>query len=152
VEYDTIFKTDNQFIDKTTEKEALFNPLMLFEQNTCFLSTSCDQDKMLIRRVSSYFERNFDFTAQEVVGSSLDILLPPSVRSFHHQMFLAWAQDGRSNNEECYSIRKVMPMTKHGYLSPCFKFYKYYLRSDGEVEYIAMLKRNKQDEMFILAN
>lgn len=30
VEYDSIFKTGNYFVDKTTEKEQLFNPIMLF--------------------------------------------------------------------------------------------------------------------------
>ncbi len=30
VEYDSIFKTDNYFVDKTTEKDLLYNPIMLF--------------------------------------------------------------------------------------------------------------------------
>ena len=60
VEYDSIFRSGNQFIDKTSEKEALFNSIMLFEQNTCFISVSCDEEKMIVKKVSTYFERNFD--------------------------------------------------------------------------------------------
>jgi hypothetical protein len=30
VDYDAIFKSENYFVDKTTEKEQLFNPIMLF--------------------------------------------------------------------------------------------------------------------------
>lgn len=45
-----------------------------------------------------------------------------------------------------------MPLTSQGYLAPSFKFYKYYLRSDSEVEYVAMFKRNKKDDMLLLVN
>jgi hypothetical protein len=152
VEYDTIFKTGNYFIDKTTEKEALFNPVMLFEQNTCFVAASCDEEKMLIKRVSGYFKRNFDYEPRDIVNSPLHTLMPPSIRSFHHAIFLSWVKEGRTNNEECYTIKKIMPLTGLGYLAPSFKFYKYYLRSDSEIEYIAMLKRNRKDEMIILVN
>ena len=116
------------------------------------MSASCDQEKMLIRRVSNYFQRNFDHEPRSLINSSLDTLLPPSIRQFHHPMFLSWVKQGRTNNEELYSVKEVMPLTSRGYLAPCFKFYKYYLRSEGEVEYIGMLKRNKKDELFILAN
>ena len=67
-------------------------------------------------------------------------------------MFLSWVKEGKTNNDEFYPIREALPITSQGFLAPCFKFYKYYLRNDGEVEYIAMLKRNKNDEMLILAN
>lgn len=59
-------------------------------------------------------------------------------------MFLSWARDGKNRNEHFYSIRKVTPLTKKGFLAPSFKFYKYYVLNSGEIEYIAMFKRNKQ--------
>ncbi len=61
VDYDTIFKSQNYFVDKTTEKEQLFNPIMLFQQNTCFIHTICDEDKMTITKVSNFFEKNFEY-------------------------------------------------------------------------------------------
>lgn len=152
VEYDAIFKTGNYFIDKTSEKEALFNPVMLFEQNTCFVAAACDEEKMLIKRVSGYFKRNFDYEPRDMVNAPLYNLMPGSIRSFHHAIFLSWVKEGRTNNEECYAVKKIMPLTGLGYLAPSFKFYKYYLRSDSEIEYIAMLKRNRKDEMLIMAN
>ncbi len=65
---------------------------------------------------------------------------------------LRWVKEGRNSNEEYYSVKKVYPITKRGFLTPCFKFYKCFLRTTNEVEYIAMFKRNKQDEMLVLAN
>lgn len=131
MEYDAIFKTDNHFIDKTSEKEALYNSIVLFEQNTSYVSVTCDEEKMLIRKVSNYFQRNFDHEPQYLINTPLDVLLPPSIRSFHHSMFLSWVKDGKTNNDECYPIREVFPITSRGYLAPCFKFYKYYLRNEG---------------------
>lgn len=125
---------------------------MLFEQNTCFVAASCDMEKMIIKRVSGYFKRNFDFEPREVANSSIHCLMPQSIRSFHHAMFVSWLKEGRTNNEDCYRVKKIMPLTKAGYLAPCFKFYKYYLRADNELEYIAMLKRNRKDEMIVLVD
>jgi hypothetical protein len=107
---------------------------------------------MVITRVSNFFQRNLDYDPQEIIGSSLNQLMPPSIRAFHHPMFLSWVKDGRSNNEACYEIKKIFPLTKRGYLYPCFKFYKRYIQVGGEVEYIAMLKSNRQDEQLILIN
>jgi hypothetical protein len=78
--------------------------------------------------------------------------MPPSVRAFHHPMFLGWVKEGRSSNEACYEIKKIYPLTKRGYLYPCFKFYKRFIQEGGEVEYIAMLKSNRQDEQLMLLN
>lgn len=139
-------------MDKTTEKELLYNPIMLFEQNTCYLHAKCDEEKMIITRVSSFFQRNLDYDPKEIVNSSLAQLMPSSVRSFHHAMFLNWVKDGRSSNEACYEIKKIYPLTKRGYLYPCFKFYKRFIKLDGEAEYIAMLKSNRQDEHLMLLN
>lgn len=102
VEYDSIFKTDNYFVDKTTEKELLYNPIMLFEQNTCYLHARCDEEKMVITRVSNFFQRNLDYEPQEIINSSLTQLMSPSVRNFHHPMFLTWVKEARSSNEAYY--------------------------------------------------
>lgn len=59
-------------------------------------------------------------------------------------MFVNWAKFGKNKNESFYSVKKVTPITKKGYLVPCFKFYKYYILNNGEIEYIAMLKKNKK--------
>ena len=78
--------------------------------------------------------------------------MSPSVRQFHHRVFLKWIKDGKNTSEEHYTVKKVYPVTKRGFLKPCFKFYKCFLRTSGEIEYIAMFKRNKQDEMVVLVN
>lgn len=83
---------------------------------------------MVITKVSNFFYRNFDYLPNDIVNSPLNILMPPSVKKFHHKMFLNWTKDGLSNNEEYYGVKKIFPLTKKGYLAPCFKFYKQYLR------------------------
>jgi hypothetical protein len=133
VEYDSIFKTSNYFIDKTTDKELLYNSIMLFEQNTCFVHATCDDEKMNITKVSNYFSTNFGYDRNDIVNSPLQILMTPTVKKLHSQMFMKWVKDGRSNNEDFYSVKKVYPLTKKGYINPCFKFYKTYLRLQGEV-------------------
>ena len=145
VEYDSIFKTGNYFVDKTTEKEQLFNPIMLFEQNTCYIHAKCDEEKMIITKVSNFFERNFDYDPKEIINSSISVLMPPSIAKFHHAMFLHWIKEGKCNNETSYATQKIYPITKRGYLYPCFKFYKRYIQLTGDIDYIVMLKSNKQD-------
>lgn len=98
VEYESIFKTNNHFIDKTTEKEDLYNPIMLYEQNTCYITATCDEQNMIIRRVSDYFKRYFDYEPKEIQGSHLHSLMAPSIKAFHHKMFLEWIKQGRNSN------------------------------------------------------
>jgi len=69
--------------------------------------------------------------------------MPPTVKKIHHSAFIRWLRDGRCYNEEYYSVKKVYPVTKKGFIIPSFKFYKYYLKLNGEAEYIAMFKRNR---------
>lgn len=47
-------------------------------------------------------------------------------------------------------MKKIFPVTKHGFIIPVYKFYKQVLyldRATGEYElqYIAMIKKNKED-------
>jgi hypothetical protein len=83
--------------------------------------------------------------------------MPPSVKKIHHEKFLEWAGEGKSNNESTYEVKKVFPVTKNGFIIPVYKFYKQVLyldRDTGEydLQYIAMIKKNKEDEMVAIVN
>ena len=80
------------------------------------------------------------------------MLMAPSIRTAHHKKFLSWIKNEKSNNEAYYEIKKNYPLTKKGYIYPCFKFYKRYIKLNGDIEYISMLKSNKKDEQIILMN
>jgi hypothetical protein len=59
--------------------------------------------------------------------------MTPTIKKAHHSVFLKWVKEGRSNNEEYYSVKKVFPLTKRGFITPCFKFYKRYITISGEI-------------------
>jgi hypothetical protein len=54
-------------------------------------------------------------------------------------------------------VKKVFPINKHGFAIPVYKFYKqviYYDQKMGtyDLQYIALIKRNKDDEMVAIVN
>jgi len=88
---------------------------------------------MNITKVSNYFTKNFGYDRNDIINSPLQILMTPTIRKVHSQVFMKWVKDGRNNNEDLYIIKKVYPLTKKGYINPSFKFYKAYLRLEGDI-------------------
>ena len=76
----------------------------------------------------------------------------PCVEKFHQDLFTDWAGSGKSNNETAYSVKKIFPIDRDKYVVPCFKFYKQYLCENKELQYVAMLKKNKEEESTIILN
>jgi hypothetical protein len=80
-----------------------------------------------------------------------------SIKKIHHDKFIEWAGEGKSNNESAYEVKKIFPVTKNGFIIPVYKFYKQVLYLDRkageyELQYIAMLKKNKEDELVAIVN
>ncbi len=53
---------------------------------------------MVVTKVSKFFERNFEYEPNEIINSTINMLMPPSIVKFHHPLFLSWIKEGRSNN------------------------------------------------------
>lgn len=53
---------------------------------------------MNITKVSNYFSTNFGYDRNDIINSPLQVLMTPTVKKFHSQMFMKWIKDGRNNN------------------------------------------------------
>ena len=71
---------------------------MLFESHTCFIHINGHLEQPLIKRVSSFFYKMFKYTENEIIESSIENLMTPSIRSNHQKSFLLWAAEGKGNN------------------------------------------------------
>jgi hypothetical protein len=49
-------------------------------------------------------------------------------------------------------VKKVFPVNKDGFIVATFKFVKQFLCENRELQYVAMLKKNKEEENVILLN
>jgi hypothetical protein len=67
-------------------------------------------------------------------------------------MFTNWINLGKSNSEIEYLIRKIYPITSKGYIFSAYKLYKQYINQNNELEYIAMIKKNNDDENIVMVD
>ena len=79
-------------------------------------------------------------------------MLIPCFRKFHLKRFLEWAGEGKSNNENTYTTKKVFPRNSDGLIVPTFKFYKQFLCNNKELQFVGMFKKNKEEENIMILN
>lgn len=78
--------------------------------------------------------------------------MPQCFKNMHRRKFMKWAGEGKSSKENNYDVKKIFPINKDGFIICTFKFYKQFLNLNKDLQYVAMFKKNREEENVIILN
>lgn len=78
--------------------------------------------------------------------SSLDQIFSEDLKEVHQASFSAWMDCNYKSSfeRECFQFKKTECLTREKEVLPVLKYFKSYLNSSSELEFVCMLKVNRK--------